>query len=301
MTRKLLCYFFVMVTCWGCTNEIPLNITSSTQVVVNCLLIPDSTQELTLVYSKSLDDGGIYYDAVESAQAELYKDATLIGRFTKNGSRSWTIEHFPQEGSVYQLKIAVPNYDTLYANTTMPFASDIKKTTSRRYIKNFTQQTQPLNQWVFCINADFDSTWIIPDLVPEIKPTNKLIENLATDHRNADAFNQDGNLNDIIGTEATLPAYEFYIRLLATPEESNFSIESSFSPYCYVVFRTSSDEYDQYMKTSLQKMLQYSDVDDPIQWFDENIVYSNITNGIGIFGAYSDQIFCYGNIENVIE
>jgi hypothetical protein len=283
---------------WGCSEEIPLDITSSTKIVANCLLCPDSTQELTLVHSKTLNDGGIYYDAVDSATAILYKDDVLVGNFAKTGSRTWTLVHYPLAGSTYQLKIAIPGYDTLYASTTMPTVPSIVKTSATQYKKGFNQQRQAYNQWVFGLNAIFDSTWWInPNVVPEIKLGDKLQSTIATNHPNADGFNQDGNLDDLIGSAASLPAYEFYIRLLASDSEISFDIEAAFGPYCFVVFRNASNEYDQYLKTSLQKMLQYADEDDPIQWFDENVVYSNIKNGTGIFGAYTDQVFCYGNIE----
>ena len=51
--------------------------------------------------------------------------------------------------------------------------------------------------------------------------------------------------------------------------------------------------YDQYVKTSLQKVLSVADDTDPAIWFDESSIYSNIKNGKGIFGAYNEEFFRY--------
>lgn len=35
------------------------------------------------------------------------------------------------------------------------------------------------------------------------------------------------------------------------------------------------------------------DPDDPLIWFDQTNVYSNVSNGVGIFGAYNEKFFIY--------
>ena len=37
------------------------------------------------------------------------------------------------------------------------------------------------------------------------------------------------------------------------------------------------------------------DDSDPIIWFDETEVFSNINNGVGIFAAYSDRFYNYND------
>ena len=54
----------------------------------------------------------------------------------------------------------------------------------------------------------------------------------------------------------------------------------------FIVMRSASAEYDKYLKSVIEKMKFYQSDDDPARWFDESVVYSNIHNGIGIFGAY---------------
>lgn len=266
------------------------------KVVVNCLLTTDENQCLTLVYAKTLNNG-LYYEPVNEAVVELFKNDVPVGVFTKTGSRTWSIAHRSIPGAVYNLVVTIPNRQLIVATTTMPaepVVSFIRETT---YKKFFEQDNQLSPQWMFALNSDFGPRWEDPLVEPLINASDKLIENIATNHTFADRFNQFGNLNDIIGSEASLPAYSFYIRVNPATVKETFELEAGFSPQCFVVFRNASIEYDAYLKSSFQKMRIYADENDPAAWFDENEVYSNIKNGIGIFGAYYDKIFVFGNVK----
>lgn len=290
--------FLVLLTVLfdSCVESIPLKIESTDTVVVNCVLHKSYTQTLTLTYSKSKDKS-LYYEPVHEATIELYKNDTLIGLFEKNGNRKWVINHFPQFDSRYQLIISIPDRDEIQAFTTFPSESEIMYLKETTYKKGFSQTNQTNPQWIFVLNAELDERWDNPFEIPKINSSDRLVESIATNHSSADRFNQNGNLSDLIGDASSLPAYDFYIRINPYHELISFDIEANYLKNCFVVFRNSSNEYDQYMKTSFQKMQLYSDEDDPGAWFDENEIYNNIENGVGIFGAYNDEIFVFGNIE----
>ncbi len=282
----------------GCTEEIPLDIESDDEVVVNCLLTTDSVQELSLSYSKSLDEG-IYFSGIDSAIIMLYYEEEEVGRFTKSGSTTWELIYSPVLGGNYNLNIDIPGEEEITASTTMPLGSGITVVSDEGNVNSFEQRKQYYNQWVFCLNAyDYSSFLEDPLDTPSVSSYDELIEEIATNHPNTDLFNQEGTLSDILGDNALYPAYKYYIRLLSdTTSDITFGVEAAFNSYHFVVFRNSSDEYDQYLKTSLQKMFLYSDEDDPVQWFDENEIYSNINNGVGVFGAYYDQEFFFSPLE----
>lgn len=282
---------------FSCTEGIPLDTKTSGKIVVNCLLTTDSIQELTLTYSNSLDRG-IYNTNVDSAIVTLYNEDKQIGQFLKTSSRIWELNFTPVLGDSYSLQITIPGENIITASTTMPLSSEISFVSKSGYVRSFKQKKQFFNQWIFCLNIVEDSAFFRNPLdTPKISSSDKLIEQIATDHFNTDRFNQEGTLSDLIGDAASLPAYEYYIRVFNNTTEVMFSIEAPFYPCYFVVFRNSSYDYDQYMKTSLQKMFLYCDEDDPVQWFDENEVYSNISNGVGIFGAYTDQVFPFSPFE----
>ena len=293
MLRLFLFLFFAPLFFATCVSEVPVNIESPKKVVLNCILQLQQEQSLTLTFSKEIGSG-IYFDPVQEADIQLFKNDTVIGSFVSSGSRTWKIDHFPKIGSVYRLDVKIPGYNKITTTTQMPDTSIVtikKESATKMFVAQNNQQNI---QWVFALNGNLDSRWEDPFKVPEIDQSDALIENIGTDHPNPDRFNQYGSLSDII-QNASLPAYEFYIRLNPTTDLANFNIEAAFAPECFVVFRNASLEYDQYMKSSFQKMQVYKDETDPAQWFDENIVYSNIENGTGIFGAYVDKVFVFGH------
>lgn len=63
-----------------------------------------------------------------------------------------------------------------------------------------------------------------------------------------------------------------------------------------MVFRAASDEYDNYLKSSLIKAQAYEAKDDPSAYFEENLVYSNINGGLGIFAACSDTLIARSRV-----
>ena len=72
-------------------------------------------------------------------------------------------------------------------------------------------------------------------------------------------------------------------------------VQNAYSDASFVVIRTASEEYDRYIKSVIEKKTFYESDDDPVRWFDESSIYSNIENGLGIFAAYNEQEF-YSNI-----
>lgn len=84
-----------------------------------------------------------------------------------------------------------------------------------------------------------------------------------------------------------------YLRMLADERTTSFYVEGGLYG-CVIFFRAFSEDYDRYLKSSISKMLVYESINDPSQWLDESEVYSNIENGLGIFGAYADRRYVYG-------
>ncbi|MFA5647388.1 MAG: DUF4249 family protein [Bacteroidales bacterium] len=296
MRKGLLYAVLVTAGFCGCVEDAPLIVETTNKVVVNCILQDSDNQTLTLVYSKSRG-GGLYYEPVQEAAIKLFENDTLVGEFVKAGSRTWEINFRPEFGANYRLEIVMPDWKDIQANTTMPPVPKVELVYEEHYIKRFSQIDQQYSQWLFVLNSTFDERWENFFETPQINSSDRLLSNIATNHPSADRFNQYGNLGDVIGTAASLPAYDFYIRLAPIIDSTIFDVEANYCPTCFVVFRNSSPEYDQYFKTSFQKMLIYVDENDPGAWFDESVVYSNIENGVGIFGAYTDKVFVFGNAE----
>ena len=88
--------------------------------------------------------------------------------------------------------------------------------------------------------------------------------------------------------------WETLVRMLPNAVPTTFTLYPLYSSV--VSFMAVSEEYDHYLKSSLLKMQAYESFSDPTQWLEENAVYSNIENGVGIFGAYEETLFNCNNI-----
>ncbi len=302
--RGLLALLVVMLTTFvSCVKDIDLEEKREQKIVVNCVLTPDSIQTLSLTYSNPLNL--FYYDEVETATATLYCDSIKVGGFEKTGYSQWQLKHTPEAGRKYQLKVEVPGWPELNASTSMPHAvriikSDGNNTSTRRYFNQYYAETP---YWMFIIAQRKDTIMV----TPAVMPGDKMTTSLGTNHLYSDNFNTSDNMMfyDTGGKDGTTREHIAYIRITQpeekTEDEIPFYLEGNLHK-SLVFFRAASAEYDAYMKSSVQKMMVYDTFDDPSSWFDEDEIYTNIDNGLGIFAAYSDCIVqCHYILDNIEE
>lgn len=266
----------------GCVEKVDITPFEKKEVVVSCLLTDASIQNLTLSYSSPL--GKKYYEEVEEAKITLFEEEAAVGVFTKKGYSKWQLSFTPKATKKYRLTIEIQGKPTITATTQMPQKIAIRKMgehdTDRT--KHF-EKSPNLTFWAFAFHDPKDTILSRPS----IEPYFRLLDELGTNSPLADSFNHIKEGSSTI----TSKIFFSYIRMKQDDNTSQFHLEGNINGV--VVFRAASEEYDQYLKTSLQKMLVYESFDDPSQWLDESEIYSNIQNGIGIFGAYSDILFNY--------
>ena len=288
--------FFIWVTgmfLMSCVKDISVRKNGERKVVVNCLLNNAPVQYLKLTYNNNLQDGSILYDEVKEVDIQLFENNNFIGSFVKEGYAKWKLAYLPKSNAAYTLKINIPDYPEITAETTMPPAAAIihNGTATDGFTRLFTQQITDNTCWMFGLTNNKTSQGYIP----EPPGLNESLQDLiGSNHPFTDRFNQEGTMADI-NPQALMPAYKYYIRLLKnnTPDAIDFQVQSTLGNRSYIVFRNASNAYDEYLKTTLVKMFIHQSEDDPIRWFDENVVYSNIKNGLGVFGAYHETYFQY--------
>lgn len=273
----------------ACVKELKQSpIESTRKIVVNCLLTNADTQVLALSYNKGISDYGHLFEEVTDANISLFENGNKVGVFKKQGYKNWILPFRPTEGATYRINIFVPGWSEIQASTTMPYRLSIKKKGQQDYgyTKFLTKEKGEALFWMFCLSSDrmpgpFDSAPTEQDI---------LLDWVGTDYPLTDRFNQNGSMSSL-NSYGNTPSYNFYVRALvdSLSPDIDFKVQSNHGARSYVVFRNASASYDEYMKTTLSKMLMVKDDDDPIRFFDENVVYSNITNGLGIFGAYYQQ------------
>ena len=284
MKRYLIIWCVLCNIC--CTENVKIDFGSERSIVVNCLLTDSDTQTLWLTYS-NLSRNYIYSE-VDQAEITLFEDDVDVGVFDKTGYAEWQLSHRPKEGSLYRLHVKVDDKPLIYATTKMPGYVDIarKRDNDTFFQKHFEQGDNDI-YWVYAFDKKEDVFMSKPYISKEFK----LFDEIGTSYNNVDGFNE---IDPEHRTPTTAKSYLAYIRMLQGGNRE-FYIEGGL--YCsIIVFMGISDEYDKYLKSSMEKMLVYQAFDDPSQWLDESEIYTNVVNGLGIFGAYTERLFNYNHV-----
>lgn len=277
----------LLISLTSCVEEIKFDNVRKDRIVVNCLLSSDSVQYLYLTHNAQ--KGDMFFNEVENAVATLSSNGLVVGTFQKFGYGKWSLDFTPEPETKYELNVSVNGFEDIYAETIFPkdvkvFPDRSKGSFSKRY---FVQERADNPFWMFHLKQDIDTLM----LKPAISASDRLVEFIGTSHPDADNFNASDNLMFFdTGEPGDTREHLCYIRVLSeNSSHLGFYLEGAFLQ-SLVVFRSVSEEYDKYLKTSLMKMMSHQNFEDPTQWLDESSVYCNIKGGLGIFGAYSDHI-----------
>lgn len=283
----LFCFFVT-----SCVEDVDVTNGQEKQVVVNCLLVNDTVQELTLNYSEPKFYTN--FEPIVDAKVTLWVEDKFVGEFKVADNNKWYLKHKPIILKEYTLKVEVPGRKLIYATTTFP-----NKPSIRRVEENDTEESYCFVKrnhdifWIFAIAAEFSRN---PKPGSFYDKTQYLIHPIGCTLSNVDNF----NIDDRHGTEYKHPMYYYYIRVLPESEDKEQYFDVSKITRVFTVFRGVSQEYDLYLKSALQRILLYKNNDDPNIIFDESVIYSNIVNGVGIFGACNDTEFCCAPASDIV-
>lgn len=289
----------------SCTKEIDIRPQTEVQVVASCVLANADVQRLKLTYSREMG-GGRFYDEVEQARATLYEEGTAVGSFVRVGYGTWELRFRPTAGRHYRLEVEVPQRPTLRATTQMPSPVDVRRRALRSATTRlFTQRTLGAPYWMFCLSSSLKEVPRDPLHPPKLTedPNPRLCQQLGTNHRRADHFNEESELAAWDQSYGAVALYRYYTRITppgddptgGTPYE--FVVQHAPSRASFVVFRAASQEYDRYLRSVVEKMIFYESEDDPAAWFDQTTIYSNIEHGLGIFAAYyQTAYYCHESL-----
>lgn len=265
---------------YGCVEPIDQNPSGERKAVVNCILTSDAVQKLTLTHTSP--HGQNYYEEISDAEITLFEAEKAVGKFQKSGYSEWKLNYRPHAGMNYKLVVQIPAQKEITATTVFPHKLPVRrlKELDGEGKRHFEKDSAGVF-WAFAFEKSEDITMRPVVIDPKLK----LLSKIGTNYSKIDNFNH----HQIEEASGTSKKHFAYLRMLADEKTSRFYLEELHS--CVVVFRAVSDEYDEYLKTSLAKMLVYQSFDDPTQWLDESEIFSNINNGVGIFGAYSDVMY----------
>lgn len=295
MRRALLKGMVTLVTAVSCTETIDFSSEFEKKITANLILENKDIQELSLCYN--LEPGGFRYESITEADVRLYDGENEVGKFVHDVRYTWKLGYTPVAGHTYRLSVKVPGHDEITAETTMPANVQMQrvhdKLANTDYHKYFSQMKPAPPYWVFVMTRDEFDIILTRDTV-KIESEDHLDDYIGSNHFAMDNFNMEDELMfSEFGMLGKSLCHLGYLRIQETDNSVEypvtFFIEARMRN-AIAVFRAASAEYDKYMKSSIIKANAYIAEDDPTAYFEENVVYSNIKGGLGIFAACSDTL-----------
>ncbi len=115
----------MLVVLSSCVREVILDAGERPQVVVECVLTNDETQELRLNFTKGASKAEA--EPLTEAVATLtdLTEGKTVGEFIRSTGDLWTLGYSAVPDHRYRIEIQVPGYDLIFAEDTMPQLPEI--------------------------------------------------------------------------------------------------------------------------------------------------------------------------------
>ena len=281
----------------------------SEQIVLNGLLMPDSTVSISLTKSMPLETNDSIFPSITDAEVELYENEIFVTHLKHISKGIYKSKYFPLAGQKYSIRASIPGYTTVTANDKIPetpkLSACFKKDNSLEFNDTVVDLTVNDNSnennsyWIENLLLDYAS--FIDDQGRTRKDSTRVVTGksvfLHSNSVSLDPFN--AQLDNSIG----MYEYRYYIRLedrLLSSEIINLSFTNIYSPlFRYNVLTNLQDEQsvlinvisasqhcDRYLKSSLTFFLN-NNFSEPNLFTEPIQIYSNVENGTGIFAAYN--------------
>ena len=252
------------------------------QISVSCFLKAGDTVRLTVSYTPDTIVALNFIPeqfAIKNAEVYLFKDNVFKEKLSYKYyppnyyEYGWYYSRnfIPKEGHEYEVKVVVPGYDTIYAQTYIPQKTLIDSIIVNSFITDdfgskynisvmFKDDYYETNYYL--INSNYIYTSQDPIIEPKIN--NVFSSGRYNIERNA--YFSDRNING--------ENYGLNIDIYSNPEGANKIYLYSLSKDAYLFYKSS--------------YLQYSTKDNPLS--EPVVIYSNVVNGTGVFAGMSSDV-----------
>lgn len=318
-----LCWVMTVLMSTGCEKVLDIaGPAYKRQVVLVGLLQPDSAISVRLVINSPANQLN-HYDSIENATVTFYENNHVMGVITSGRKGNYQLTKKPKVGSVYRVEAMVPDYGQLVAQDSLPGLAPARLTDNGPNSANpnnnpdFTLSWQPspssgrywLSAYVLQVRmvlgpgCPANVNGLLPPgctFVDKLETTYDyvLTNNILADRFSA-SYDSYRGAYSYGGLLRMLPDY-----LGSQPAEFTFTLVNQFPPQknrkpgegLMFDFLIAGPQYDRFLKSAVQsaqnRVLTSEDVlSNPFA--EITPVYSNVTNGQGIFGAMSRQRITY--------
>jgi hypothetical protein len=273
------------------------------RLVVNCLMYADSIIKVDVSLSKSILDNKPYV-LPENADCELYEDDTPVEKLVHQGKGRYTAAKIPTSGHIYKVKVILQGYASCEGSTKIPTEANLTGVTRYDTLKSrlsiFEDTTGgPASKKIF-VSGSLKLSFRISD--------NSSEKNYYSATATAFYFDSTGNsipgmcqlnypeTNDPFAEELEQgPWLEIddsksaggYVT--TEIELSPDGMQLDFKPTDFIILmqvHSLTAEYFNYQKSLNQQAMVSGDI------FSEPVlVYSNVSNGMGIVAAARSEEF----------
>lgn len=284
------CFFFLFSSILiSCEKEVEVEMPAYDPViVVNSFFETDSVARVEVLFSRSITDTTTIR-TLKTAEVNLYENDVFSGRMLLDTTDRYSLAGFkPVAGRNYKLKVTVNGFKDVEAQTTIPSPTPVNSFTVikgagtdfnnqplARLSINFNDPAEK-NFYYVRMNYSRIDTFYIDSVNYTVYPgTYDLYLDPGSSDNNGENY-----INGAFMTTDELFNGKNYTLNLNFPQ---FAIDDS-SASVNFFFSTISEEYYKYFRTLyLQQATSFNPFAEPVR------VYSNINNGLGIFGSVTTQ------------
>jgi hypothetical protein len=288
--KPVLIPFLFVVGFISCVKEVTLDFRDyQPHLVVNSLLVPDSIMKVNISKSERSDKEEMFPPVVD-ATVEI-SDGKNIFVLTNSGNGNYTVPAHPVSGGKYDLKVNSADGKTLTASSVIPSPPEILVTSvvDENYIRvmikdnpsesNFywvSLRNYNTSEKIFRYELYVESNFLLFDDFNRIRSEDRFLRKTYSYHFYARLTDLSFN-----GKQA-----EFRIPVYWVTREEN--PRDNYRQFLCII---SADQHlDQYMKAALVQY-ELGVIGDMPVFHTPIDIYSNISNGKGIFGSYTISQF----------
>ena len=318
--RHILLAFALLPWLFSCVRDVTMDALEEPTVVVECILTDDPVQTLYLTYTKgaSRDQAPDLPEA--TAVLTDLTEGKEAGHFAKAADGSWQLSYAAIPEHHYRLDVSIPGHDSIWAEQTMPAASEID--VHWDWWRMHLPKSEPYRQtrgYVFSLDTLSSPVWFYGINYPDAESDGEMTELLCTDYPDVDGFNavpsyywpdDESALWGCWFRTSTYPELkdaQYHQDFLRFPvregERTDFLVSGKFRNYlsdptdfihsqkrfAELHYFSASEDYDRYLMDS-HMFLQTSSSSDLADIFLRDNVYTNIQGAVGFFGAKVERV-----------
>ncbi|MDG2330157.1 MAG: DUF4249 domain-containing protein [Flavobacteriales bacterium] len=298
MGRLALIYVIVfLLFTLGCRKEIPFNSEVTTpKLVVNSLFASDSSWAVHVSKSLSVIDQG-NLDDIENATVVISTAAgDLVETLAYNGNGNYIGTQIPQEGQNYRVDVAAPNYTAVYGEDVVPDVVNVQSVDTMTTVNGeeeilvaqitFKDPEGINNYYRFSVEMGYWNYWFDGAGILD----SNYYEEMVWMQLNDPSFEgTDNNTWSDIGIMSDL-LFDGQTKTVDLPISMWLNGGLPFHNYRIEfidVYFSNVSETTHFFNRSFQlyQQTQGNPFAQPVQ------VYSNITNGFGVFGGSDTEVY----------